>query len=65
MQLRLTPTVALNWNTAQAFVLEAFSNPVGYSIPIFAIRYPILGNTETGALCLYISAPLVAIAYLI
>jgi hypothetical protein len=66
MPLGLTPTVAMNWNTEQVFILEALSNPAGYTIPIFAVRYPmaLFGNTETGAPFLYLSVPLIAVAYL-
>ncbi len=67
MPLGLTPTVALNWNTAQIVVLEAVSNATGYVIPIFALRYPmaLFSYTETGAPYLYVSAPLIAFGYLI
>lgn len=66
MPLGLTPTVALNWNTAQVFIVESLSYPAGY-IPILAVRYPmaLFANTETGAVYLYLSAPLIAAAYLI
>jgi hypothetical protein len=65
MPLGLTPAMAMNWNSAQIFILEAFGNPAGYITPIFSIRYPmaLLGHTETGAPYLYISAPLLAVAY--
>jgi hypothetical protein len=67
MPLGLTPTVAVNWNTAQVWVLEAISNAAGHVIPIFALRYPmaLFGYTETGVTYLYISAPLIALGYLI
>jgi hypothetical protein len=67
MPLGLTPTVAVNWNTAQIWVLEAIGNATSQSIPIFAIRYPmaLVGHTETLVPYLCISAPLIAIGYLI
>ena len=67
MPLGLTPTVAVNWNTAQLWVLEAISNPAGSVIPIFSLRYPmaLFATTETRAPYLYISAPLIALGYLI
>jgi hypothetical protein len=67
MPVGLTPTVAMNWNTAQSWILEAMTGPSGFSFPIFAIRIPMasFGNTETGAPYLYISAPLIAVGYLI
>jgi hypothetical protein len=67
MPLGLTPTVAVNWNTAQMGVLEAISNPAGYTIPYFAIRYPMASFSYTEALVpyLYVSAPLIALGYLI
>jgi len=67
MPLGLTPTLAVNWNTAQTFIVEAVSNSAGYTIPLFAVRYPmtVVGHTETGAPFLCISLPLIAIAYLI
>jgi len=67
MPLGLTPTVAMNWNTAQSWILEAVTVPAGSSFPIFAIRFPmaLFGNTETGTPYLYISAPLIAVGYLI
>jgi hypothetical protein len=51
MPLGLTPTVAVNWNTAQVWVLEATSNSAGYVVPIIAIRYPmaLFAHTELGA----------------
>jgi hypothetical protein len=63
----LTPTVALNWNTAHIWVLEAISNSAGQSIPVLAFRYPmaLYGTTELRVPYLYISAPLIAIGYLI
>jgi hypothetical protein len=67
MPLGLTPSVAMNWNTAEVFIPEAFINPVGRIIPLFAFRYPmaLFGKTWPGALFLYISAPLIAVGYLI
>jgi hypothetical protein len=67
MPLGLTPTVAVNWNTAQVWVLEAISNAAGQVIPIFAARYPIalFGYTETHVPYLSVSAPLIALGYLI
>ena len=67
MPLGLTPTAAVNWNTAQVWVLETINNPAGHFIPIFALRYPIVlfGYTETRVPYLYVSAPLVALGYLI
>jgi hypothetical protein len=67
MPLGLTPTVAVNWNTAQVWVLEAINNPAGHVIPIFALRYPmaLFGRTETLVPYLYVSAPLIALGYLI
>jgi hypothetical protein len=67
MPLGLTPTVAMNWNTAQVWVLEAVNNAAGSVIPIFAFRYPmaLYGRTETLVPYLYISAPLIAFGYLI
>jgi hypothetical protein len=67
MPLGLTPTVAVNWNTAQVWVLEAISNSAGQFIPIFAGRYPmaLFAYTETRVPYLYVSAPLIALGYLI
>jgi hypothetical protein len=67
MPLGLTPTVALNWNTAELWVLEAINNSAGRVIPVFAVRYPmaLFGHTETLVPYLYISAPLIALGYLI
>ena len=67
MPLGLTPTVAVNWNTAQVWVLEAVNNPAGQVIPIFAIRYPmaLVWHTETLVPYLCVSAPLIALGYLI
>lgn len=67
MPLGLTPTVAVNWNTAQIWVLEATSNAAGQVIPIFAFRYPmaLFAYTETSVTYIYISAPLIALGYLI
>ena len=67
MPLGLTPTLAVNWNTATVWVLEAASNSAGEVIPIFAFRYPmtLFGHTEIGATYFYVSAPLIAFGYLI
>jgi hypothetical protein len=67
MPLGLTPTVAVNWNTAQVWVMEAISNQAGLVIPIFAFRYPmaLFSYTETRVPYLYVSAPLIAFGYLI
>jgi hypothetical protein len=67
MPLGLTPTVAMNWNTAQVWVLEAINNPAGHAVPIVAFRYPMamFGNTEMLVPYIYISAPLIALGYLI
>jgi predicted lysophospholipase L1 biosynthesis ABC-type transport system permease subunit len=67
MPLGLTPTVAVNWNTAQMWVLEAISNPAGHVIPLFALRWPmaLFSYTETRAPFLYVSVPLIAFGYLI
>jgi hypothetical protein len=67
MPLGLTPTLAVNWNTAQVWVLEAVSNPAGHFVPIFAFRYPmaLFGQTEILVPYLYVSAPLIAFGYLI
>ena len=67
MPLGLTPTVALNWNTAQMWVLEALNNAAGQVIPVFAVRYPmaLFGRTETLVPYLSVSAPLIALGYLI
>jgi hypothetical protein len=67
MPLGLTPTVAVNWNTAQVWVLEAISNSAGQFIPIFSLRYPmaLFAYTETRVPYLYVSAPLIALGYLI
>lgn len=67
MPLGLTPTLAVNWNTATVWVLEAVSNSAGYVIPFFAVRYPmaLFGYTEIGATYFYVSAPLIAFGYLI
>jgi hypothetical protein len=66
MPLGLGPPVAMNWVTAQVFILGAISNSAGFTVPIFAIRYPMamFDYTETGAPFLYISVPLIAIGYL-
>jgi hypothetical protein len=65
--LGLTPSLAVNWNTAQVWVLEAVNNPNGQVIRIFALRYPmaLFGYTETLVPYLYVSAPLIALGYLI
>jgi hypothetical protein len=67
MPLGLTPTLAVNWNTAHVWVLEAVSNAAGQVIPIFAFRYPmaLFGYTETRVPYLTLSAPLIAFGYLI
>jgi hypothetical protein len=67
MPLGLTSTVAVIWNTAQTWVLEASSNSTSQTIPIFAIGYPmaLFGHTETLVPSLCISAPLIALGYLI
>jgi hypothetical protein len=63
----LMPTVALNWNTAHMWVLEAISNSAGFAVPIVAFRYPmaLFGRTETLVPYLYVSAPLITLGYLI
>jgi hypothetical protein len=67
MPLGLTPTVALNWNTAHVWIMEAVSNQAGFAVPILAFRYPmaLFGRTETLVPYLYVSAPLIALGYLI
>jgi hypothetical protein len=67
MPLGLTPTVAVNWNTAQLWVMEAYGNQAGQVIPIFAFRYPmaLFSHTETRVPYFYVSAPLIAFGYLI
>ncbi|CCE02915.1 membrane hypothetical protein [Bradyrhizobium sp. STM 3809] len=67
MPLGLTPTLAMNWGTAQAWVIETTNNPAGNVVPIVALRWPmaLFGYTELGAPFLYISAPLIAFGYLI
>jgi hypothetical protein len=67
MPLGLTPTLAVNWNTAQLWILEATNTPAGHVVPIFAARYPmaLFGHTETLVPYLYVSAPLIALGYLI
>jgi hypothetical protein len=67
MPAGLTPTLAVNWNTGHLWVMEAFSNAAGQSIPVIAFRYPMVlyGTTETLVPYLYISAPLFAFGYLI
>jgi hypothetical protein len=66
MPLGLTPTVAMNWTTAQMLVLEAASTPA-HVIPVLSFRYPmaLFSHTEVGAPFLYVSAPLIAFGYLI
>jgi len=63
----LTPTVAVNWNTGHIWVLEAISNSAGQTIPVLAFRYPmaLYGTTELLVPYLYVSAPLIALGYLI
>jgi hypothetical protein len=48
------------------FILGAISNSAGFTVPIFAVRYPMamFDYTETGAPFLYVSVPLIAIVYL-
>jgi len=67
MPLGLTPTVAINWNTAQIWVIGAVSNSAGEVIPVVGARYPmaLFGFTELDATYFYISAPLIALFYLI
>jgi hypothetical protein len=67
MPLGLTPTLAMNWNTAEMWVTEAINNPAGRAIPIFAVRWPMvmLGRTEFLVPYFMISAPLFAVGYLI
>jgi hypothetical protein len=67
MPLGLTPTLAVNWNTAQIWVLEAKGNSAGQVIPVLAFRHPmaLYGYTETLVPYLYVSAPLIAFGYLI
>lgn len=67
MPLGLTPTVAVNWNTAQVWVMGAYSNQAGQVIPIFGLRYPMafFSHTEILVPYLYLSAPLIAFGYLI
>jgi len=67
MPLGLTPTAAVNWNTAKLGILEAINNPDGNVIPILAFRYPmaLFGHTEFLVPYLYVSAPLIAFGYLI
>lgn len=67
MPLGLTPTVAMNWNTAQIWVIGAASNSAGEVIPVVGMRYPmaLFAFTELGATYFYISAPLIALCYLI
>ncbi len=67
MPAGLTPSLAVNWNTGQLWVLEAISNSAGQVIPVIAFRYPMVlyGTTETFMPYLYISAPLFAFGYLL
>lgn len=67
MPLGLTPTVAMNWNTAHVWMLEATSNAAGSTVPLVSLRYPmaLFGRTETYVPYLYISAPLIAAGYLL
>jgi hypothetical protein len=67
MPLGLTPTLAVNWNTGQMWVLEAGINSAVTFIPVVAFRYPmaLFSRTEVLAPFLYISAPLIALGYLI
>jgi hypothetical protein len=67
MPLGLTPSVAMNWNTAHVWVLEAVSNAAGQSFPLVAFHYPMVmvGSTEFRVPYLYISAPLIAFGYVI
>ena len=67
MPLGLTPTVAVNWNTAQIWVIGTASNSAGEVIPVVGMRYPmsLFAFTELGATYFYISAPLIALGYLI
>jgi hypothetical protein len=67
MPLGLTPTLAMNWNTAELWFLEASNNPAGYVIPVFAIRYPmaLFSYSETLVPYLYVSMPLIALGYLV
>lgn len=67
MPAGLTPTVALNWVTGHIWVMEASSSAAGQYIPIFAFNYPMVLFSHTGAHAAYfcISAPLLALGYLI
>ena len=67
MPAGLTPSLAVNWNNGQIWVLEAVTNAAGSIIPVIAFRYPMVlyGTTEALVPYLYISAPLFAIGYLI
>jgi len=64
MPLGLTPTVAMNWITAQIWLMEANG---GRIVRVFALRYPmaLFAHTELRAPFLYVSAPLIAFGYLI
>ena len=65
--LGLTPSAAMNWNTAYVWVLEATSNATGSAVPLVALRYPMVGfsRTELYVPYFYISAPLIALGYLL
>jgi hypothetical protein len=67
MPLGLTPTVAVNWNTAGIWCMEAVSNAAGQAIPILAFRYPmaLFAHTDMRVTYLYVSVPLIAFGYLI
>lgn len=67
MPLGLTPTLAVNWNTGQLWVMEAAVNSSGMTIPFFAVRYPmaLFGSNETLVPYIYVSAPLIAVGYLL
>jgi hypothetical protein len=67
MPAGLTPTLAVNWNSGQLWVMESISNSAGQVIPLIAFRYPMVlyGTTELLVPYLYISAPLFAFGYLI
>ena len=67
MPLGLTPTFAVNWTTAQMWVLETANNSAVHFVPVLAFRYPmaLFAYTEYGTPFLYVSAPLIAFGYLI
>jgi hypothetical protein len=67
MPLGLTPTIAVNWNTAEIWCMEAVSNSAGQAIPILAFRYPmaLFAHTDLRVTYLYVSLPLIAFGYLI